>query len=201
MVNSASKIVFVSFGSVTHCSLMPQNLRESLFKMFQDFPEYTFLWRHNKPETENLNGLKNVFLEEWFPQQEILAHEKTVAVITHAGLNSVIEIGYSGIPAIALPIFCDQFKNSLLFEYRGTGIALNKMNVTKTTFSDSLQKITTDKSYEINAKNLAKMIKSKPMSAKDRVLKYIKFAAEFGEIDNLDLYGRHLNTIHFYNID
>uniref|UniRef100_A0AC34FJV9 Glucuronosyltransferase n=1 Tax=Panagrolaimus sp. ES5 TaxID=591445 RepID=A0AC34FJV9_9BILA len=201
MINSASKIVFVSFGSVTHCSLMPQSLKESLFEMFQTFPQYTFLWRHNKPEAENLHGLKNVYLEEWFPQQQILAHPKTVAVITHAGLNSVIEIGYAGVPAIALPIFCDQFKNSLLFEYRGTGIALNKMNVTKTTFVDAFHKIVNKKSYKINAQNLSKMIKSKPMSAKDRVLKYTQFAAEFGEMDNLDLYGRHLNTIHFYNID
>lgn len=45
------------------------------------------------------------------------------------------------------------------------------------------------------------MIKNKPMKPEDRLLKYSEFAAKFGTDNNLDMYGRHLNTIEFYCLD
>jgi hypothetical protein len=45
------------------------------------------------------------------------------------------------------------------------------------------------------------MIKAKPMKPEDRLLKYTEFAAKFGYDNNLDMYGRHLNTIQYYCLD
>lgn len=45
------------------------------------------------------------------------------------------------------------------------------------------------------------MIKKKPMTAEERTVKYTEFAAEFGNDNNLDMYGRHLNFVEFYCLD
>ena len=52
-----------------------------------------------------------------------------------------------------------------------------------------------------HAKRVSKMIKSKPMNADERIIKYTEFAAEFGKNNNLDMEGRHLNFIQFYCLD
>ncbi|KAI6196299.1 Glucuronosyltransferase [Aphelenchoides besseyi] len=57
-------------------------------------------------------------------------------------------------------------------------------------------------SYKQNAINLAKMVRDKPMNADERVLKYLTFAAKYKELaKNMDLPGRYMSTIEFYNID
>uniref|UniRef100_A0AC34G274 Glucuronosyltransferase n=1 Tax=Panagrolaimus sp. ES5 TaxID=591445 RepID=A0AC34G274_9BILA len=58
-------------------------------------------------------------------------HPRLLAFISHAGMNSVIEGTSKGIPMICIPIFGDQFHNSVLIENRGTGISLQKDHLTK----------------------------------------------------------------------
>ena len=48
---------------------------------------------------------------------------------------------------------------------------------------------------------MSKMIKTKPMNSDQRIMKYTKFAAEFGKDNNLDMSGRHLNFVQFYCLD
>lgn len=39
------------------------------------------------------------------------------------------------------------------------------------------------------------------MTAEERTVKYTEFAAKFGNDNNLDMYGRHLNFVEFYCLD
>lgn len=45
------------------------------------------------------------------------------------------------------------------------------------------------------------MIHKKPSSAKERLIKYVEFAAEFGPVENLDPASRKLNFFQYYLID
>uniref|UniRef100_A0A0M3IWD4 glucuronosyltransferase n=1 Tax=Ascaris lumbricoides TaxID=6252 RepID=A0A0M3IWD4_ASCLU len=56
-------------------------------------------------------------------------------------------------------------------------------------------------SYGESAKRLAQMIRKKPISARERVIKYTEFAAEFGPFDNLNSAGVRLNFFQYYLID
>ena len=48
---------------------------------------------------------------------------------------------------------------------------------------------------------MSELIKSKPMTAEERTVKYTEFSAQFGNDNNLDMHGRHLNFIQFYCLD
>ena len=45
------------------------------------------------------------------------------------------------------------------------------------------------------------MIASKPQSSEERIIKYAEFAARFGNDNNLDIEGRHMNYFQFYCLD
>ena len=55
--------------------------------------------------------------------------------------------------------------------------------------------------YRKKAERLAEILKSRPTSSKDMVIKHAEFAAKFGKLPELDSYGRHLNVFQYYLID
>ncbi|CAJ0938352.1 unnamed protein product, partial [Mesorhabditis belari] len=64
----------------------------------------------------------NAFRASWIPQDSLLANNKSILLITHAGYNSLMEAVQHGIPTIAIPLFSfgDQARNAHLFKKHGT---------------------------------------------------------------------------------
>lgn len=102
---------------------------------------------------------------------------------------------------ICLPLFADQMYDSSMVLYRGTGVRLDKFNITKEAVANALREIIYNPIYNDNAKNLAKMIKNKPMSPEKRIVKYSEFAVDYDLANNLDIIGKGLHWIQFYCID
>jgi hypothetical protein len=59
----------------------------------------------------------------------------------------------------------------------------------------------TNFSYRQKAKEMAKILSSKPISAEDLFIKNVEFATKFDLHTNLDMLGRNLSTVEYYNID
>ena len=67
----------------------------------------------------------NIRPMEWLPQNDLLAHKKIRAFVTHAGHSSLYESAYHGVPLVAIPLFGDQFENAKRAEDFGLGLALD----------------------------------------------------------------------------
>ncbi|BBN09064.1 protein MpUGT19 [Marchantia polymorpha subsp. ruderalis] len=63
------------------------------------------------PELINRTKGRGLFVQDWAPQLEILAHPSTGGFITHCGQNSILESISMGIPLLAWPLICDQMIN------------------------------------------------------------------------------------------
>ncbi|KAF8373514.1 hypothetical protein PRIPAC_79943, partial [Pristionchus pacificus] len=122
-IESAKSIVFVSFGTVADPAMMPISWKNAFLELFEKNPDVHFIWRM----VDGVTVPKNVLINTWHPQNDILAHPKTVAFITHAGYNSIGESIASGTPLITIPLAADQFRNSRLVEYRGFGVRVDKI--------------------------------------------------------------------------
>ena len=67
-VNKAQRLVFVSFGSVTIASEMPQEWKEAIIELFKSNPTIHFIWKFE----EEIEIPLNVYRTKWAPQAEIL---------------------------------------------------------------------------------------------------------------------------------
>lgn len=107
--SSINGIVLFSMGSFLRSDMLPQSVLKSILLAFEEMPNYNFLWKF---ETNTLPTKlpKNVMIKEWLPQNDILAHSRTKAFISHGGLMSTLESTWHGVPIIGIPIVADQHR-------------------------------------------------------------------------------------------
>ncbi len=73
-----------------------------------------------------------------------IAHPKTVACITHGGLNGIIEATNLGVPLITIPIFAEQDFQSYKLQARKLGIRLELRELTSDALTHAISEITTN---------------------------------------------------------
>ena len=56
------------------------------------------------------NAPPNLLTRAWLPQQEILAHPKTLLFFTHFGMHGALEAVWYGVPMVGFPLFSDQVR-------------------------------------------------------------------------------------------
>ena len=104
-------------------------MRNAFLRAFGQFPDVQFLCKLDNGSIQNsstlIAKLPNVHTFEWLPQTTALAHPNMRAFITHCGWNSVSEAAQAGVPVIGVPLFGDQWYNSLVAIHTGMGIHLN----------------------------------------------------------------------------
>uniref|UniRef100_A0AC34QLM8 Glucuronosyltransferase n=1 Tax=Panagrolaimus sp. JU765 TaxID=591449 RepID=A0AC34QLM8_9BILA len=101
--NSAEKgVIYLSFGSVVQSQSMPEAMKKTFLSAFAEFPDINFIWKYENDAHQVAKDHPNVFTFRWLPQNEILEHPKTLAFISHAGMNSIIEGATKGVPMICI---------------------------------------------------------------------------------------------------
>ncbi|RCN52831.1 hypothetical protein ANCCAN_00826 [Ancylostoma caninum] len=187
-------VVYISFGSVVPTIDMPPYFREAIFHVTRAFPRITFIWK--KDSDDVAPAIPNLHTFAWLPQQSLLDHHNLLCFVSHAGLNSVLEVTRSGKPSILVPIFGDQFRNARLVEAKNTTVLIMKEDFNSETFEAALHQVLSDHSFAVRTKRLASLMVSKPFPLKERLLSTVEFSIRHGKIDDLDVYGRNLNVLH-----
>ncbi|KAK6751114.1 hypothetical protein RB195_002845 [Necator americanus] len=128
---------------------------------------------------------ENVHLFKWLPQTDLLYHPKTKAFITHAGYNSVQEAIHAGVPMICLALFGDQPRNAKVTEKLGISTNLRKTEISSEKIATAIREVLENDRYRATARRLARMVRKKPVSPKDLLIKWTEFLAEFKTLENL----------------
>lgn len=119
IINQSRKgVVYISFGSITPTLEMPSRIRNAILEVAKENTEIDFIWKID--EGDEIAGSPNLHTFKWVPQQSLLAHTNLVCFVSHAGLNSVLELTRGGKASILVPIFGDQFRNARLVEAKNT---------------------------------------------------------------------------------
>ncbi|NXC31197.1 UD11 glucuronosyltransferase, partial [Campylorhamphus procurvoides] len=142
MVNASGEhgIVVFSLGSMV--SEIPMKKAMEIAEALGTVPQ-TVLWRYTGQVPPNLP--KNVKLVKWLPQNDLLAHPKTRAFITHGGSHGVYEGICNAVPMVLMPLFGDQMDNAKRVESRGAGLTLNILEMTSQDISTALKAVINDK--------------------------------------------------------
>jgi MGT family glycosyltransferase len=102
------------------------------------------------PELNELPG--HPLVVDQIPQIEVISH--AAAVITHAGLNTVMEALAAGVPMVAIPITGDQFGVAARLEYFGAGKVIGLKQCRGDVVKKALTDVLSDPTYRQRASDL-----------------------------------------------
>ncbi|KAL3071096.1 hypothetical protein niasHS_015838 [Heterodera schachtii] len=208
--NCRSGTVLFSFGTVANTHTLGESLRRTLLGTFSQFPDYEFIWKLDGEsaanESELIKATPNVHTFEWVPQNAILRHPKLCAFVTHCGQNSLAEAAKIGVPIVAIPLFADQLYNAVLAKHRGMAVHVDIRQLiadkTGKVLRTALSRVLHDASFRANAKLIRKKIALSPFSAKEQLVRWVEFAAEFPHLNELNLpTDAELGWIAYYSVD
>ncbi|VDK69150.1 unnamed protein product [Litomosoides sigmodontis] len=199
MDRSEHGVILVSFGTVVKSKDMDSDVKEIFEGAFQQLSEITFIWKYEIEKRDVY--LSNVVKRNWVPQNDLLNHRNLLGFVSHCGQNSLMESINAGVPLICIPLYADQFRNSRAAESRNVALVLNKENLTANDLASALKTIIYDESYRKSAEKLKTMIRQKPMSARERLVKYTEFVIKYGPFDNFSVAGSELNIFQYFLVD
>lgn len=199
ILGKRQKNVLISFGSQIMAKDMPWSYKETLLAVISSFKNVTFIWKY---EEEDLKVPENLHVSKWVPQTTLLADSRLSAFITHAGLGSIQELSYLGKPAILIPVFGDQMRNSRTLARHNGSIVLNKYELKDfQKVKSAVERILSDQSYSKNAEILAQHLHDQPISPQQLLVRHAEFGAKYGELKTLDPSSRSMSWFSFYMID
>jgi len=190
--------IFFSMGSNLKSVLLAPEKREAILKTFASLKQRV-MWKFEDP---NLPGKSdNVYISDWFPQQDILAHPNVKLFITHGGLLSTTESIFLGKPFIGIPMFGDQFLNMARAESGGYGIMVDYELLNQEKFSAAINKMLTDKSYTVKVKAMSERYRDQPMEPLQLATYWVEYVARHKGAPHLHSAGQELNFIQYHNLD
>lgn len=196
--------VYISFGSVIRSADMPQEYKNAIIEVTKLMSDVTFIWKYEDEEDEEMrrNIPENVHLIKWLPQSVLLADSRVSLFITHGGLGSIMEVAYSGKPAIVVPLFFDQPMNGEMLRRHGGAEVYSKFDLSDAQkLKGVIQNMIRNPKYLTSAKKLSNLLQKQPINPIERLVKHAEFAAEFKKLPELDPYSRHLNFFQFFFLD
>uniref|UniRef100_A0A0N5BDT8 glucuronosyltransferase n=1 Tax=Strongyloides papillosus TaxID=174720 RepID=A0A0N5BDT8_STREA len=197
-----NKTVLVSFGTFAKSIYMPNDIKSGLLETMRKMKDITFIWKYEEPEDGTGKDIENLIITKWLPQNDLLNDERLSLFVTHGGMGSITELSFRGVPAVVIPIFGDQLRNSKLIERQKCGIVMNKFELADSSkLIKNIKTILDDDIYKKNAKMVARRLNKRPIGSKRLLIEHIEFAAEFGKLDMLDLASRNMGLIEYYNLD
>uniref|UniRef100_A0A0N5A5P3 glucuronosyltransferase n=1 Tax=Parastrongyloides trichosuri TaxID=131310 RepID=A0A0N5A5P3_PARTI len=202
-VLSKNKVnILISFGTFAQTNKMPKAKKMGLVNAIKMLSNYTFIWKYETPEDGEIEGVDNLILTEWMPQNDLLGDDRVSLIITHGGISTIMELATRGVPAISIPVFGDTIRNSRIVERHDIGLVMlkNKLEEPKV-IVETIEKILNDKKYKENVVLLSKILNKRPFKPKELLVKNVELACEFGNLPMLNLRGRDMGIIEFYNID
>ncbi|NXQ98788.1 UD11 glucuronosyltransferase, partial [Sagittarius serpentarius] len=198
IVNASGEhgIVVFSLGSMV--SEIPMKKAMEIADALASVPQ-TVLWRYTGEVPPNLP--KNVKLVKWLPQNDLLAHPKARAFITHGGSHGVYEGICNAVPMVLMPLFGDQMDNAKRVESRGAGVTLNILEMTSKDISTALKAVINDKKYKENIKRLSDLHLDRPIHPLDLAVHWVEFVMRHKGAPHLRPAAHDLNWIQYHSLD
>ncbi|XP_055384245.1 UDP-glucosyltransferase 2-like [Condylostylus longicornis] len=190
--------IYFSMGSVVKSNTLPIKKLEDILRVFGSLKQ-RILW---KWEDEELPGKSdNILIRNWFPQDDVLSHPNIKLFITHGGLLSTIEAIYHGVPILGVPVYGDQFWNTLRAEKAGLGLSVPLEDLTRENLDDAIKRILNSSIFKIKAKEVSKIYKDQPLTPLETAIFWVEYVARHKGAVHLKSGGQELSFIEYHNLD
>ncbi|VDN17985.1 unnamed protein product [Gongylonema pulchrum] len=130
-----------------------------------------------------------------------LGHPNLRAFVSHCGQNSLTEAVHQGVPLVCVPLFGDQKHNAQKAVKRNIAVCVDKSDLSPNALIHAFRKVLHDTTYRKSSERLSEMIRHKPFSSRERLLRHVDFASKFGPIDSFDIAANDLSFVQYYLLD
>jgi len=185
-------------GSNLNSKDLPENKRKAIVETLRGL-KYRVIWKYE--EETFVDKPDNVLISNWLPQDDILAHEKVIAFITHGGLLSTMESIYHGKPVVGIPFFGDQFMNMARAEQMGCGITVKYAQLTASLFRSAIERITSDPSFTERVKVISSQYRDQKETPLERAVYWVEHVTRHKGAKYLRSACQDLNFIQYHNLD
>ncbi|KAI8517924.1 UDP-glucuronosyltransferase 2A1 [Branchiostoma belcheri] len=189
-------VVLVTFGSMV--ATMPAEIADMLAAAFARLPQKV-VWRYTGTPPPSLGT--NTRTMEWVPQNDLLAHPKTKAFVSHCGYNGVAEAMYHGVPLVGMPLFSDQHDNIARMVARGMAVSLDIHTVTSEEVYQAITAVISNPVYRENAKKVSSHLRDQPQSPMERAVWWIEHVIQHGGLPHLRSRAAELPFYQYYLLD
>ena len=121
----------------------------------------------------------NIKFERWIPQNAILGHPNTVAMVSHGGANGQMEATYHGVPQVCIGIQEEQKYNCRRMEEHHYGLFLSLFEFSADDLLHALTEVISDPSYKQNVSRCSRIMRSLPQG-KEQLAFWVDHILEFG---------------------
>uniref|UniRef100_A0AC34FFA3 UDP-glucuronosyltransferase n=1 Tax=Panagrolaimus sp. ES5 TaxID=591445 RepID=A0AC34FFA3_9BILA len=215
MQSKKGTIVF-SLGTIAPTSMIDVTTKQNIINIFSQFKDYNFILKVDKDEevfVKLASETTNIMTTSWMPQSDILGSGRIKLFIMHGGFNGLLEAATYGVPVIVIPLYADQYRNAKTAEYRdqyrnaktaeyrGFGVVVQKMLLGGPALKDAISTVLTTPEYEIKAKRISTLIRSKPFKPNETFIKWINFVSTNGLLPELIPEGAKMGIIEYFCLD
>ncbi|KAH8294624.1 hypothetical protein KR018_000626 [Drosophila ironensis] len=191
-------VIYFSLGSNLKTKDLPKDKRIGIVEALRGL-KYRVLWKYE--EDTLADKPDNVFISKWFPQDDILAHDKVIAFITHGGLLSTMESIYHGKPVVGIPLFGDQFMNMARAEQLGYGITVKYAQLNAPLLRAAIDRIATDRRYLERVKILSQQFRDQKESPLERAVYWVEHVTRHKGARYLRSASQDLSFVEYHNLD
>ncbi|XP_071991090.1 UDP-glucuronosyltransferase 3A1-like [Engystomops pustulosus] len=174
-----SGFVVVTLGSMISSIPITDILRE-MNSAFASVPQKV-IWRYKASQwPEDLKLAPNVKLMDWVNQNDLLGHPKMRLLVTHGGLNSLMEAIYHGVPVLGIPLFGDQPDNLVKIKAKLMGEYILPYEITSDKFAGAIHRVIENKSYKTAAMKQSVIMRSRPFPPDQQLLGWVEHIIRSG---------------------
>lgn len=140
-------------------------------------------------------------IRKWFPQSDILAHPNIKLFISHAGMGSVTEAKFHGVPILGLPVFGDQVRNIQEIANEGWAVVRSIPDLTEENFSSGLKEILNNQTYRETVQKMAKLFRDRPQHPIDTATYWVEYVLRHNGAKHMQSPAVHLNFFQYHSLD
>ncbi|XP_055537421.1 UDP-glycosyltransferase UGT5-like isoform X2 [Wyeomyia smithii] len=198
MDDATDGIIYFSMGSNIKSKDLPDEKRKVFLNVFSKLKQKV-LWKWEDDKLPSKPD--NVRIQNWWPQDDILAHPNVRLFITHGGLLSTTESLYHGVPVIGIPVFGDQNLNMAKAERGGYGLSVPYQEISEERLSAAINAILGDSTFKQNAQVMSQRYRDQPVNPLDLAVFWVEYIIRHKGAPHIRTASMDLNFIQYHNLD
>lgn len=190
-------VIFFSMGSTLNSTAYFN--QEAIIMRVLGRLKQRVVWKHDS--SPNIELPKNFLVQQWVPQQAVLAHPNFKLFITHGGMCSCIESVYYGRPMLGIPALGDQHYNMAQATKKGYAAQLGMNTFTEAELERTIKRLLNDDIFTLKALEYSKILNDGPMSPQEKVLFWSEYVIRHKGAKHLRVQSDSLGIFAYHGVD